>query len=446
MDRRLVRGLGVAISAAAVFAGCSGGGGGGTVPLSITATAQAKASSTPPAVAKGGSASFTFLVPFQRIASSGRKTKYISPSTQSVTVTLLSVNGNPPGASLSTTINIGAAQPGCTPIGVQVSCDLSMPIPLGSDLFSVTAFTGLNGSGSPVGTAMVPSTVYANAANHVTLTLSGTIASIYLFSPQLSPCNGECSGPYMYAPSLELTPSQALVIPIALDSGGNQIILPGTYNTPITVAVSGNPIGAVLLSLNGTTPTSSVQVSGPADQVVAKAQDIPGSGTLTISATASLSIPANSSIYFVGAATPTPVPTATPTPTPVPTATPTPSPTPVPPTITVSAPALQNNTLTFFATSSVQTLSVVDTANPTGISYSLNACSGSNAMTIVNIVPSLGILTGPTSGTFNAPATLAITPTSFSDTYGTCTLTITDSSTATKTITINLFAFRGNVQ
>jgi len=435
MDRRLVRGLGVAICAAALFAGCSGGGGGGTVPLSITATAQAKASSTPPAVAKGGSASFTFLVPFQRIASSGRKTKYISPSTQSVTVTLLSVNGNPPGASLSTTINIGATQPGCTPIGVQVSCDLSMPIPLGSDLFSVTAFTGLNGSGSTVGTAMVPSTVYANAANHVTLTLSGTIASIYLFSPQLAAC-GECGSPYMYAPSLAITPSQALVIPIALDSGGNQIILPGTYNTPITVAVSGNPIGAVLLSLNGTTPTSSVQVSGPADQVIAKAQDIPGSGNLTISATASLSIPANSSIYFVGAATPTPVPTATPTP----------SPTPVPPTITVSAPALQNNTLTFFATSSVQTLSVVDTANPTGISYSLNACSGSNATTIVNIVPSLGTLTGPTSGTFNAPATLAITPTSFSDTYGTCTLTITDSSTATKTITINLFAFRGNVQ
>src|ERR1700694_5145339 len=183
MDRRLVAGLGAAIFAAAVFAGCSGGGGsGGSATLPIAQTPQPTASATPPVSAKGGKASFTFLLPFQRTASANRNAMDVSPSTQSVTINLLTVNGTAPTTPVSATLNISGTQPGCTQTGAQVACDLSIDLPIGNDTVSVTAYNlpgGSTGGGGVVGSATVPATVYANSTNRVVLTLSGTIATLY---------------------------------------------------------------------------------------------------------------------------------------------------------------------------------------------------------------------------------------------------------------------------
>ncbi len=440
MNRRLLFGIGAAVCSAALFAGCGGGGGGGNATLPVTQTAQPTATPTPSVAARGGgTASFTFLLPFQRTASTNRKAMYVSPSTQSVTVALLTVNGSPPATPVSANINIGGTQPGCTQTGTQISCDLSIVIPIGADTFSVTAYSGLNSSCCMVATATVPQTVYANAANHVILTLSGTIASLYLFLPDFQVCNGDCSTPTLYAPTAG-TPTREIVIPIPLDASGNQIVLPGTYSSPITLSTAqlgGAPAGALLFTVNGGPPAATVQLAGPADQAFLVGQSVIGHGSYNINAT----YPGGSAhyygLFFQGLP---PLPTPTPTPSP------TPSPTPTPNPISVSEPALNNNTLAFFAGSSTRSLSVTDTANATGLSYSLTGCSGTNAASIVTINPAPGTATNSTSGTFNSPSTLAITPTASTTSYGTCSLVIIDSSNATSTITINLFAVTGTVQ
>ena len=438
MDRRLVRGLGVAICAAAVFAGCSGGGGGSST-LSVTQTAQpqATATATPPVAAKTGTASFTFLLPFQRTANINRKAMYISPSTQSVTVTLLTVNGSAPGTPVNATINIGAMQPGCTPTGVQVSCDLSVATPLGSDTFSVTTFSGLNATGTSLGATTVLYTLYANAANHVTLTLSGTIASLYLFSPQLFRCS-DCSQPKLYAPGQGST-QQALLVPVPLDAFGNQIVNPGTYNTPITFTSNprpGTPAGGLLFRLNNNpTLAASVTAAGPSDQVFAVAQSVPGSGSYDITANFGGGNSPPLTVQYVG------LPTPTPTPSPTPTASPTPRP------IVISGSTLiGGNTLSFFVGSAPQTITVTDSAVPS-VTYNVNTCSANApSATFVGIIPSSGPPTPSPSGTLTSGGTLTITPSNSPLVFGTCQLTISDSTSPSLTVYLNLFSVTGTVQ
>ena len=430
MDRRLVRGLGVAICAAAVFAGCSGGGGGSST-LSVTQTAQPQATAIPPVAAKAGTASFTFLLPFQRTANINRKAMYISPSTQSVTVTLLTVNGSAPGTPVNATINIGAMQPGCTPTGAQVSCDLSVAIPLGSDTFSVTAFSGLNAIGTSLGTTTVPYTLYANAANHVTLTLSGTIASLYLFAPQLTSC-GDC-GPSWLAPPGYGPLSSALLIPIPLDAGGNQIVLPGTYSSPITFTSTPNastPAGGLLFRLNSSpTLAASVTAAGPSDQVFAVAQSVPGSGSYDITANFGGGISPPLTVQYVG----------------LPASTPTPSPTPGPIVISGST-LIGGNTLSFFVGSAPQTITVTDSAVPS-VTYNVNTCSANApSATFVGIIPSSGPPTPSPSGTLTSGGTLRITPSNSPLVFGTCQLTISDSTSPSLTVYLNLFSVTGTVQ
>lgn len=440
MDRRLLRGLGVAICAAAVFAGCSGGGGGGTTPP-VSQTAQPHATPTPPVAAKGGTASFTFLLPFQRTASTNRKAMYVSPSTQSVTVALLTVNGTAPGTPVNATINIGGTQPGCVQTGTQIACDLSILIPIGADTFSVTTYSGLTASGSIVATATVHQSVYVNAANRVTLTLSGTIASLYLFSPQLIYC-ADCGPSGLAAPGYGPL-SSALLIPIPLDAAGNQIVLPGTYSSPITFTATpelGTPAGGLLFTLNGSAPAASVVAVSPSDQVFAVAQSVAGSGTYDIYANFGMGNSPPLLVPYVG------LPTPTPTPSPTPTATPTPNPIAFTYFAAISLPSsppipvpLVNQTLNMFVGGSTQYLTVTDTSSPTGLTYATTGCTPGLGSFIASAAPS--------SGTpFNSGSTIVITPTTNAAYHGTCTLTVTDSSAVTNTVTLNVFSLTGTVQ
>lgn len=488
MNRRLLSGIGAAVCAAAIFAGCGGGGGSTSGPIPPTTTPTAGST----AVTKIASASFTFVLPFQRAQSIKRGAKFVSPSTQSVKVALLTVNGVAPSTPVTNTVNIGATQPGCTANGNGVSCNVSLDAPTGSDTFSVTAYDGLSAGGNIIGSATVPTTIlYANAANHVTLSLSGIIASIALFSP-LSYCSGECY-PTLYAVGIG-TPTKALIIPIALDAAGNQILLPGTYDQPITVSLGYvYPAGAALLTVNGGTAATSVQVNGPSDQVFAVAQSVMGTGYMYVKASFGVPTPAPS-----GAATPTPSPSSTPmpmasgyaqqisfsfhglpTPTPVPTPTPTPTaapnpisfsvfaatsptpsptpfvlpsgatPTPVPPATPVPVvtasptpgPLPYGGALTMFVGSSTQYLFVNDALNPTGLSYTTSGtnCTPGPSSPISSITPSIGI-------PFVSGTVLKIQPTTNGANYGTCTLTVTDSTSATNSITINIVSITGTVQ
>lgn len=489
MNRRLLSGIGASVCAAAIFAGCGGGGGSGSAPP----TARATTIAVPSSAAKPSSASFTFLLPFQRTQSTKRQAKFVSPSTQSVTVSLAGVNGAAPASAITITQNIGATQPGCVQSNTQVACTISIDAPAGNDTFTVTAFDALNGSGNVLGRTTVPAAiVYANAANRITLTLSGVIAQIALFA--ISPPCGECSN-YIYAPgSPSGTVNKELLIPIALDSAGNQIVLLGTYNTPITVTMTpyySSPPNGVLLTVNNGTPSTSVQVNSPADQVFAVAMAVQGTGYYVVSASFGLSTPTpaatpppgtqtpvptptplngtSSLVYinFFGLATPIPAPTATPSPTPTPNpitfnvyaaTTPSPSPTPfvlpsgaTPTPIPTAAPTstatptpgpLPNGgALSMFVGSSTQYLSVNDALNPTGLSYVTSGtnCTPGPSSPIGSITPSSGI-------PFVSGTVLQIQPTTNSANYGTCTLTVTDSSSATNSITLNIISITGTVQ
>lgn len=492
MNRRLLSGIGAAVCAAAIFAGCGGGGGStsGPIPPTNKATATPTAGST--AVTKIASASFTFVLPFQRIQSTKRGAKFVSPSTQSVKVALLTVNGVAPATLVTNTVNIGATQPSCISNGNGVSCNVSLDAPTGSDTFSVTAYDGLNAGGNIIGSATVPTTIlYANAANHVTLSLSGIVASIALFSP-LSYCGGECT-PTLYAVGMG-TPTKALIIPIALDAAGNQILLPGTYDQPITVSIGfAYPTGSVLLTVNGGTAATSVQVNGPSDQVFAVAQSVMDYGYTYVTASFGIPTPAPTgagtptpipsstpipmasgyapqiAFSFRGLATPTPVLTPTPTPTPTPNpisfsvfaaTTPSPSPTPfvlpsgatptpVPPAtpipvVTASpppGPLPYGGALAMFVGSSTQYLFVYDALYQTGLSYAISGtnCTPGPSSPISSITPSIGI-------PFASGTALQIQPTTNGANHGTCTLTVTDSTSATNSITINIISITGTVQ
>ena len=466
MNRRLLSGIGAAVCAAAVFAGC-GGGGGGLTTAPIPPTKLATPTSVPSLAAKPGTASFTFVLPYQRTQSAKRGTKFVSPSTQSVNVTLLTVNGTAPSSSVTNTVNIGATQPNCTSNGSGVSCNLTIDAPAGADTFSVTAYDGFSGGGNILGSTTVPSTlISANAANRITLTLSGTVASIALFTPLTC---GECGAPTIYAPGAG-TPTQALLIAVAFDAAGNQIVLPGTYSQPITIAVvSSSPLGAIKLAVNNGVPANSVQVNGPTDQVFAVGQPVAGNGTAYFSATSTAGpAPQQVSFNFVGTpptpptspisfsyyAVPTPTPAPTPTPFVLPTGatpspTPTPSPVPTAPPIVPPTPiptSLLNaaNTFNMFPGSSAIYVVVTDTINPSGLSYTLNGvfCSpGSSTSLIDSIALTSGI---PTA--FNSGATLQILPTSNAANHGSCTVTVTDSSSATNQIILNVFSISGTVQ
>jgi streptogramin lyase len=232
----------VALSATTlVLAACGGGSTPATPGVAAGPVAPAGAGPSAagtPATAGTGTLSFAITVPSAQASTASRSVKYVSPATQSVAVTLQGQTTPLATANLSTTA------PGCSAGTGGTVCTVSVSAPAGSDTFVIAAYSGANGTGQQLSVASVPATITTSSTTRVPLTLNGTVATVSLTLGSTNVPVG--------------TPATVAVNVVALDASGNQIVGPGNFSTPVTLADS---------DTSGTTSLSSTTVAAPGTSV-----------------------------------------------------------------------------------------------------------------------------------------------------------------------------------
>lgn len=186
-----------------------------------------------------------------------RRRQYISPSTQSMTV---SVDGATAQAYPLTRGSSGCTSGGA---GTSYSCNVSVSIPAGTHQATFNTYDGQNGAGNLLSTNSVPITVNPGKANSLSLTLNGVVNSIALSLLNPDPPAGS-----------------AQTIPLSInayDADNNLIIGAGTYG--------GGPIQLADSDTSGVTSLSSTSVASAAAQITVtyNGGTIPG-GSATFSA------------------------------------------------------------------------------------------------------------------------------------------------------------------
>jgi virginiamycin B lyase len=203
-----------------LLAACSAG--------SVTPTVQSPVTKQAHFVA----VSLTIRVPAvsaQPATTSVVRPKYVSPSTESATVTVTPASGSPVTAMAN-----------CT-----TQCTLTVDAPIGQDVFAVSLFNQPNGAGSALSKGSVTSTIVADKANSISLTFNGVPASVALSID---------TQPVVHTPStVHLTVN-------AEDINGNIIIGPGAYPT-ITLTNDDSTGTVVLASSQATAPNATIAVT-----------------------------------------------------------------------------------------------------------------------------------------------------------------------------------------
>ncbi|MHB8148279.1 MAG: hypothetical protein ACYDGM_13615 [Vulcanimicrobiaceae bacterium] len=197
-----------------------------------------------PATYGFGNATFIIKVP-QATTTSLSKPKYISPATQSVTIT---VNG----VSTPTTVNLTPSSPNCTtPSGGTLTCTASVSAPIGSDTFTLTTFDKTNGAGNQLSTGTVTATIASGTTNNVAVTLNGVVASVSVSLANTAPPVGASA-------TIPLTVT-------AKDADGDTIVGPGNYTPTITLSSSDSTNAALsVTTVSAPGATVTVTYSGAA--------------------------------------------------------------------------------------------------------------------------------------------------------------------------------------
>ncbi len=204
---------------------------------------------------------------------------YISPSTQSVSVT---VNGGAPVVA-----NLTPTSPNCIPAHGQtpLTCTVQVPAPPGKDTFVQIMYDRLNATGNQLSTATTQFTIVAGQSNTIPVTLNGIIYSIALVLAYPTPPQGA-----------------ATTIPLAVtakDADGNIIVNPGGYYNPITLSDSDSTFTSVA-PITVSDPSTAVTVNYNGGPLI----------SATFSASAAGVSPSNVTDAFL-----TPVPQCSPPPT-----------------------------------------------------------------------------------------------------------------------------------
>ena len=237
--------------------------------------------------AKHSAAHFTITVPPKSAQIKARNPKYVSVNTQSVVITLESVNGKPfTGLQAETAVNLTTSSPDCS--GTPLVCSISVPAAVGSDAFAVSTYDAQQTSTSPpapVGNLLSTGTVIVNVvagqtnAPSTPLVLDGVAASFIATFP---------SDPHISAMSSGGNPGFAIVgnAPYTLtitpqDASGASIIGPGTpaYNvtspsTAVTVTAAGSNTFAVQVKNYSANPVN-LQVAPQSSSIFTLATSLP---------------------------------------------------------------------------------------------------------------------------------------------------------------------------
>jgi hypothetical protein len=238
---------------------CSGGGGTqgvaalapttGTTPVSPTGSAPVAAS-----------ARFTITVPAPSAttSSSTRTPKYVSPATQSIIISLVSVGGvSYTGSPASIATNLSTLNPACTGT-TSLTCTVTAPAVVGSDVFSVVTCDAAQSTPFTTPTGNVLSRASLSVAvvagpNVVTtpLVLNGVPASFVIVPP------AGTAGTAFSTP-------QAVIVMVK-DAAGNTIV--GSYANPVTLGDSDTSGTTTTLATSGSDNPSAGQLLSSSDVV-----------------------------------------------------------------------------------------------------------------------------------------------------------------------------------
>jgi hypothetical protein len=155
-------------------------------------------------------------------SSSLRKPNFDAPGgTQSVSISLTSVNGTKQSSSTPTVANLSASTSGCTTSSSALTCTVTVSAVPGNDLYTVTSYPQPNAQGTAIATGTASVTAVEGQTTTAPVALTGTIASITLA---------------LGTPPIAGVANTIPLVVIAKDSSGATIM--GTYNTPITLTNS----------------------------------------------------------------------------------------------------------------------------------------------------------------------------------------------------------------
>jgi hypothetical protein len=286
-----------AFAAVLALAACGGGGGAANVPAALPVAPVTTAPTGP-------TTQVSFRINGGSVApsSAARTPKFISPATQSATISLV-VQGQ---TTLLTAVNVSPGSPNCVGGASDLVCTVTVNAPIGTDTFVISTFDGPNGTGNQLSTGTTIATVALNATNTVALVLNGVVAAVrVVLDPSSAPVG---------------TPAVVAVTVVAYDAATppDVIVGPGNYSTPITLTNS---------DTSNVTQLSTTQVLGPGTTVTL---NYTGASSTGATITPSFGGISGTLATFKPTAISTPTPTPTPTATPTPIATPTPTPTPCP--------------------------------------------------------------------------------------------------------------------
>jgi hypothetical protein len=176
---------------------------------------------------------------------------FIGADATQVTITLNTVNTNPPPAGLLTSVTTDlVVGTNCTVSGGTQACIVSGPsVPVGDDNITFDASDGA----TTLSTVTKTFTVVAGLSNSFSASLQGVPASFSLSTAAMT------AGTVVAGQAFTLT---------AYDPDGEQITSPGDYAQPITLTTQETDgFGAILLAVNGGAAAGSVIVTNPDDVV-----------------------------------------------------------------------------------------------------------------------------------------------------------------------------------
>jgi virginiamycin B lyase len=204
------------------------------LPLSLAACSGGGGSPPPASTSSGGGsapqASLNAPVTFQMQWASpttpsakARRPQYLAPTALSVSINVISA---PAPWTTATPIVEVLNSPTST---------ITFTAPTGLDTFAIQTYDEQNAKGNVLSSAFVTQTVSGTSANVVSAILNGVLASMTLNVSPLQPTGG--------------VPSTMTVSATGLDADGNVIVGPGTYASPIQLAIN-DPSNSGTLSLS----------------------------------------------------------------------------------------------------------------------------------------------------------------------------------------------------
>jgi hypothetical protein len=235
-------------------------------------------------------ARFSFVVPTapsSSASSSQRRTKFISPSSQSVQIVVAYGTATTIGAAF----NLSPLPTACSVTAGVTTCDVSVIAQATASSFIITFYDQPNEQGNVLSTATVPVPVAVNGVANVTATLLPVVANITIAPVTL----------------VAGQPGSTTLSFTALDADGNPISGSAPFSSPVTLTPSSSAFTFTPNILTSTATVVTITYTGAA---AANTQITAQTGTSTFT----------TQLPFAGVATPSP------SPSPVPTASLTPNP------------------------------------------------------------------------------------------------------------------------